>query len=174
MLFRSYQGPTNQIIAYIDDQQVQAQRLNQDINDLHGEVTDLHTQVAKMRQQLGGATEERIVLSERLETQARIRKQFAQVETMFTRNEARVYRESNDVILRLVGLSFNVGQANIEPKNFQLLTKVQGAIRTFPNSKLIIEGHTDSHGSDTSNYALSQQRAEAVKAYIIANMRIDS
>ncbi len=173
-LDQGYQGPTNQIIAYIDDQQVQAQRLNQDINDLHGEVTDLHTQVAKMRQQLGGAAEERIVLSERLETQARIRKQFAQVETMFTRNEARVYRESNDVVLRLVGLSFDVGQASIEPKNFQLLTKVQGAIRTFPDSKLIIEGHTDSHGSDTSNYALSQQRAEAVKAYIIANMRIDS
>lgn len=169
-----YQEPTNKIIAYIDDQQVQAQRLDQNINDLHGEITDLHGQVAKMRQQLGGATEERIVLSERLETQARVRKQFAQVETMFTRNEARVLRESNDVILRLVGLSFDVGQANIAPKNFQLLTKVQGAIQTFPNSKLIIQGHTDSYGSDTANYALSQRRAEAVRAYIMANMRIDS
>ena len=170
---QGYQGPTNQIIAYIDDREVEAQRLNQDINDLHGEVTDLHTQVAQMRRQLGGATEERIVLSERLEAQARLRERFAKVESMFTRNEARVLRESNDVIIRLVGLSFAVGQANIEPKNFQLLTKVQRAIQTFPKSKLIIQGHTDSHGSDTANYALSQRRADAVKAYMMANMRID-
>ncbi len=163
---QGYQDPTNQIIAYIDDQQVQLQRLNQDINDLHGEVT-------LMRGQLGGATQERIVLSERLETQARVREQFAKVENIFARDEARVLRESNDVIIRLVGLSFAVGQANIEPENFRLLTKVQSAIQAFPNSKLIIQGHTDSHGSDTANYALSQRRAEAVKAYMMANMRIN-
>jgi outer membrane protein OmpA-like peptidoglycan-associated protein len=170
---QGYQEPTNKITAYIDDQQVQAQRLDQDINDLHGEITDLHGQMAKMRHQLGGATEERIVLSERLENQARVRERFAKVESIFTRNEARVLRESNDVIIRLVGLSFAVGEANIKPKNFQLLTKVQSAIRAFPNSKLIIEGHTDSYGSDTANYALSQRRADAVKAYMMANMRID-
>jgi outer membrane protein OmpA-like peptidoglycan-associated protein len=170
---KGYQKPTDKIVLYIDEQQVQAQRAGQDVNDLQGEITQLHAQVAQMRRQLGGVAEERVVLSEQLESQLRARQQVEQVEHLFTRNEARVLRESSDVIIRLVGLSFDVGQANIDPKNFQLLSKVQNAIRTFPNSKLVIEGHTDSYGSDTANYALSQQRAEAVKAYILANMRID-
>ncbi len=171
---KGYQKPTDKVVLYIDDQQVQAQRLGQDVNDLQGEITHLHGQVAQMRRQLGGVAEERVVLSEQLESQMRARQQVEKVERLFTRNEARVLRESSDVIIRLVGLSFDVGQANIDPKNFQLLTKVQNAIRTFPNSKLVVEGHTDSYGSDTANYALSQRRAEAVKAYIVANMHIDS
>ncbi|MEM7433335.1 MAG: OmpA family protein, partial [Pseudomonadota bacterium] len=39
-------------------------------------------------------------------------------------------------------------------------------------SELIIEGHTDSHGGDDSNQALSQQRAESVQKYMINAMRI--
>lgn len=93
---------------------------------------------------------------------------------MFSRNEARVYRESKEVIIRLVGLSFDVGQSTIRPANYRLLTKVQQAIQAFANSNLVIEGHTDSHGSDTANYALSQRRAEAVKQYILANSRINA
>ena len=170
---KGYQKPTDKIVLYIDEQQVQAQRSGQEVNDLQGEITQLHGQVAHMRRQLGGATEERVVLSEQLQAQMRARQQVEQVERLFTRNEARVLRESSDVIIRLVGLSFDVGQSNIDPKNFQLLTKVQNAIRAFPNSKLVIEGHTDSYGSDAANYALSQQRAQSVKSYILANMRID-
>ncbi|MCB0294734.1 MAG: OmpA family protein, partial [Calditrichaeota bacterium] len=56
------------------------------------------------------------------------------------------------------------------PKFFSLLTKVQNAIRTFPESNLTIEGHTDSFGSDSQNLALSEKRAEAVRQYLLANM----
>ena len=34
--------------------------------------------------------------------------------------------------------------------------------------KLIVEGHTDSQGSSSSNQVLSQQRADAVRSYIIS------
>jgi outer membrane protein OmpA-like peptidoglycan-associated protein len=36
-----------------------------------------------------------------------------------------------------------------------------------------VEGHTDSYGSDASNLNLSQERADAVKAYLLANMSMD-
>ncbi len=166
-LDRGYVEPTDKIIAYIDAQQSRSQKLGQNVNELRAEVEQL-------QRMLGGVAEERVALSERLEAQARTRKQFEQIESMFTRGEARVYRESNDVIIRLVGLSFDVGQSTINPRNYQLLTKVQNAIRTFPDSKLVIEGHTDSFGSDAANYVLSQRRAEAVKQYILANSRIDA
>jgi len=41
------------------------------------------------------------------------------------------------------------------------------------NLKGVIEGHTDNVGSDKSNLALSQRRANAVRDYIIKNFKID-
>ncbi|HEX7037402.1 MAG TPA: OmpA family protein, partial [Pseudomonadales bacterium] len=46
---------------------------------------------------------------------------------------------------------------------------VQRALAEFPRANLIIEGHTDSFGSDASNQALSQARADAVLEYLVAN-----
>lgn len=102
------------------------------------------------------------------------RQQFAALNDLFTNQEARIIRDKNDAILRLTGLSFDVGSSVIKPEDFALLTKVQRAINTFQHSKVIIEGHTDSHGGDELNMKLSQKRADAVKRYLLANMDIGS
>ena len=91
---------------------------------------------------------------------------------MFTSNEARVFRQGNTIILRLVGLTFDSGASQIRPDNFTLLEKVEKAIDVFPRSELTIEGHTDSHGGDELNQKLSQERAESVQQYMINAMRI--
>ncbi len=44
----------------------------------------------------------------------------------------------------------------------------------YANKRIIIEGHTDSQGSDTYNLALSNRRAKAVKQYLINNYQISS
>jgi outer membrane protein OmpA-like peptidoglycan-associated protein len=111
---------------------------------------------------------------QRLEAQALVKAQFEQVEKMFGRSEARVFREGDNVILRLVGLSFASGNSEIKQEDFDLLAKVEKAIDVFPRSELIIEGHTDSFGGDTSNQRLSQERAESVQQYMINAMRIAS
>ena len=123
-------------------------------------------------ERLGGATEERAALIQRLEAQARVKQQFEQVEKMFTSDEARVFRQGNNVIMRLVGLNFDSGASQIKPQNFDLLAKVEKAIDVFPRSELIIEGHTDSFGGDELNQKLSQERAESVQQYMINAMRI--
>lgn len=165
-LDNGWAGPTKEIIGYIEDQQSNSQQLNQNVNDLRGEVKQL-------KRMLGSASEERMALSRRLEAQARIRQRFHRVERMFTRDEANVLRRTNNIIIRLIGLNFESGHSSIGTNSFQLLTKVQEAIKTFPRSKLRIEGHTDSHGSDSANLLLSKQRAHAVKQYLRASMRID-
>jgi outer membrane protein OmpA-like peptidoglycan-associated protein len=91
---------------------------------------------------------------------------------MFTAAEARVFREGDNIILRLTGLTFDSGQSRIKPESFDLLAKVEKAIDVFPRSELIIEGHTDSFGGDDSNQKLSQERAESVQQYMINAMRI--
>jgi len=159
-----YDKPTEQIISYIQTYQDSAAKLTQ-------VAADQKQQIANYEEQLGGLTEEQSGLKKEMEAQAKVRAQFQTVEKMFTREEARVIREGNDVIVRLVGLNFASGKSTIEPQNFGLLTKVQNAINTFPGCKVSVEGHTDSHGSDATNLRLSEERSEGVRQYLLANMR---
>ncbi len=165
---------TNELVDYIEGQSNSIQSLEQETQDGNLRMADMEEELRALDQRLGGATQERLALVQRLEAQARIKEQFERVEKMFTRTEARVFREGNNVILRLVGLTFDSGQSNIRQSSYPLLQKVEKAIDVFPRSELVIEGHTDSYGGDESNQALSQQRAESVQRYMINAMRIPS
>jgi outer membrane protein OmpA-like peptidoglycan-associated protein len=140
--------------------------------NLEQEVGTLKREIEVLEQLLDNVSKQRALLSKRLDAQTRVRKQFEQVEGMFSRDEARVLRQFDDVVIRLVGLSFPSGRSTLRPENFQLLAKLTQAIRLFPESTLTIEGHTDSHGSDAANLVLSRKRAEAVKEYLLANLRL--
>ena len=163
---------TAELAAYIDELRKDKQRLEQEGEEDAIRLADLEEELRALDERLGGATAERAALVERLEAQNRVREQFSQVEKMFGSEEARVFRQGDTIILRLVGLTFDSGAAQIRPENFELLEKVEKAIDVFPRSELIIEGHTDSHGGDDFNQKLSQQRAESVQQYMINAMRI--
>ncbi|MBI4844267.1 MAG: OmpA family protein [Nitrospirae bacterium] len=47
------------------------------------------------------------------------------------------------------------------------LTKISTFLSTYPDANAVIEGHTDSAGTDTYNLKLSQQRAENVVKYLV-------
>ena len=130
---------------------------------LIGRNGELTARVSELEIALGG-TEMLVEETERLQ------RQLAQVEDLFPTDQARVIREGNDLILRLVGLSFPTGQSHIQTKYFSMLTKVQDAIAIFPESTIVVEGHTDSQGADNKNVNLSQDRADSVREYLIANL----
>jgi len=133
---------------------------------------NLEAENARLEEMLGDVRTAKLALKEQVETQAIIREKFEQVETMFTKEQAQVFREGNNIYLRMVGLSFDVGQSVLKPQNYGLLTKALGAIKIFPDSRVIVEGHTDSQGSDKLNLKLSRERAEVVREYIVANMNM--
>ena len=163
---------TGELVSYFENLQSELQALRQDKAESEVRIADMEDELRALDERLGGATAERAALIQRLEAQERVKEQFVRVEKMFTSDEARVFREGNNVILRLVGLSFDSGASQIRPENFDLLAKVEKAIDVFPRSELIIEGHTDSHGGDELNQELSQERAESVMQYMINAMRI--
>ncbi len=168
-------GPDNlslALVTYIDQMRNENQALGQEKSENEIRLADMEEEMAALDERLGGATAERAALVQRLEAQARVKQQFEQVEKMFASSEARVFREGNSIILRLVGLTFDSGASQIRPQSFDLLAKVEKAIDVFPRSELIIEGHTDSHGGDDLNQKLSQERAESVQQYMINAMRI--
>jgi outer membrane protein OmpA-like peptidoglycan-associated protein len=126
------------------------------------ENVEMAARIGELEIELGGS--ELIV-----EEAERLQRQLQDVERLFGPSEARILRESNNLIIRLVGLSFPVGQAVIETQYFGLMRKVQDAIRMFPETQILIEGHTDSTGTDVANIKLSQERASAVREYLVAN-----
>ena len=165
---------TAALVEYVDGLRSEKQALEQEKAENETRLADMEEEIRALDERLGGATAERAALVQRLEAQARVKEQFEQVEKMFASDEARVFREGDTIILRLVGLTFDSGSSEIRQQSFDLLGKVERAIDVFPRSELIIEGHTDSFGGDELNQTLSQKRAESVQQYMINAMRIPS
>ncbi|MFO7715587.1 OmpA family protein [Desulfosarcina sp.] len=129
-------------------------------------------QLANLEQQLSGLrgySREQEATKQKLAAEREFNEQFDTVQRFFRPDEAEVYKQGNQLVIRMRGIQFPVGQATLSPDNYTLLSKVQQAIGTFGQPRVIIEGHTDSTGSAQMNQELSQKRAEAVKTYLVAN-----
>lgn len=74
------------------------------------------------------------------------------------------------------GLYFETGKYNINPNAKITLDKFQKIFAEYPDTDILIEGHTDDVGSEASNMLLSERRANAVgnalKAAGVASSRI--
>jgi outer membrane protein OmpA-like peptidoglycan-associated protein len=108
----------------------------------------------------------------KLEAEHRFQMQFVEVQNLFTKEQAEVYKQNHDLVIRLKAIRFPVGQAFITPDNYELLSTVRSAVHTFGEPDVVIEGHTDSTGSAAANEQLSQRRANAVREYFVANEAI--
>jgi outer membrane protein OmpA-like peptidoglycan-associated protein len=151
----------------------QVQVLREKIDSMVQEDQALKAELAEVKQQYTGTQEDRAAMREELERERIKRERTQRVINLFSLNEARVLQEDSRLIIRLTGFTFPSGTAVIQPQYFPLLTKVQNAISEFPASEIVVEGHTDSFGDDDSNKELSQQRADAIRTYLVANLGIN-
>jgi outer membrane protein OmpA-like peptidoglycan-associated protein/tetratricopeptide (TPR) repeat protein len=62
---------------------------------------------------------------------------------------------------------FDTDKSDILSKSLNPLNEAAEILMQFPNTTLVIEGHTDSRASAAHNKALSQRRANAVKTYLV-------
>ncbi|WP_314056397.1 OmpA family protein [Capnocytophaga gingivalis] len=62
---------------------------------------------------------------------------------------------------------FDTGKATIKFQSAEVLNQIINVLKKYPNSRFRIEGHTDSTGKKAKNMTLSQNRADAVKVYLI-------
>lgn len=67
----------------------------------------------------------------------------------------------------LQGIKFETGKGKIVASSFPILNAVAKVMSDNPTYKLLIGGHTDNVGSAGVNQTLSQDRADAVGAYLI-------
>lgn len=72
----------------------------------------------------------------------------------------------------LEGITFDTGKAVIRPQSKAVLDQIGALLTADAGLKLEIQGHTDNVGAPTANLTLSQQRAEAVRKYLVDTHRI--
>ncbi|NUO39732.1 MAG: OmpA family protein [Gemmatimonadaceae bacterium] len=66
------------------------------------------------------------------------------------------------------GLLFPYDSDVLTPAAQQNLTTLASSLDKYPNTDIIIVGHTDSNGSDTYNMSLSERRAAAAVNYLVS------
>jgi OOP family OmpA-OmpF porin len=71
--------------------------------------------------------------------------------------------------LTLGDVLFEVNRADLKPGAMRNLYQLAEFLRQNSTRQVLIEGHTDSTGSDSYNLDLSQRRAEAVRDFLIGN-----
>jgi OOP family OmpA-OmpF porin len=67
------------------------------------------------------------------------------------------------------GVLFEYNKAELKSGAMRNLEPLVTFLREHPERTLVIEGHTDSTGSDSYNQELSQRRAEAVRNFLVSN-----
>jgi outer membrane protein OmpA-like peptidoglycan-associated protein len=67
----------------------------------------------------------------------------------------------------LRGVNFATNSATIDPASSVVLDVAAEQLLARPGVKVVVEGHTDSTGSDAYNQGLSQRRADSVLNYLV-------
>lgn len=82
---------------------------------------------------------------------------------------AEVREEARGLIVTLPGsIYFDVNKSDVKPAMRARLTEIAGALAKVPEQRVLIEGHTDSDGSNEYNLKLSQLRADSVRSVLVA------
>jgi outer membrane protein OmpA-like peptidoglycan-associated protein len=68
----------------------------------------------------------------------------------------------------IAGITFPSGSAKIAPSSFATLDAAVKVLNDYPELRLEVSGHTDDVGVREANVKLSQERAEAVRAYFVS------
>jgi outer membrane protein OmpA-like peptidoglycan-associated protein len=71
------------------------------------------------------------------------------------------------LIVNISDVLFDFNKYTLQPGAREKMAKVSGILLAYPGLKIQLEGHTDSIGSDEYNMKLSEQRADAVREYLI-------
>jgi outer membrane protein OmpA-like peptidoglycan-associated protein len=70
--------------------------------------------------------------------------------------------------LRLSSAQFAAGHATFEPADAERFARVVALLKKYPGTRVRIKSYTDDQGSEPANIRLSVERAQAVKAMLVA------
>lgn len=69
---------------------------------------------------------------------------------------------------------FDYAKSDVRTTAESILLKVADVINKYPDASVLIEGHTDSKGSNAYNLQLSRKRAESIKNWLVQEGGVDA
>ncbi|WP_242434651.1 OmpA family protein [Hymenobacter amundsenii] len=66
------------------------------------------------------------------------------------------------------GILFDTNKSDLRQASMTEIQKMTETLKKYPDTNILVEGHTDASGSDAINNPLSQRRAQAVANYTIS------
>ncbi|MBW3564792.1 MAG: OmpA family protein [Acidobacteria bacterium] len=140
--------------------QLEAERLESAVALERERAEEAERQLAAMRAEMERRETETARLAE--ERAARLRAMEARLSEL-----AETRREERGFIVTLPGLYFDTGRATLKQGVRANLQKIAELVEEVPEAVIVVEGHTDSVGSEASNQNLSERRAVAVKDFLV-------
>jgi len=136
--------------AQAQSAQLQAQNAQAQAQSAQAQAQSAQAQAEAERAQAEAAKEQALAAQQQL---ADMQKQLADLQAKKT---------DRGMVLTLGDVLFDTGQATLKPGADLVLGRLSTFLSKNPQTKIMIEGHTDSRGSDEYNQVLSQRRAQAV------------
>jgi outer membrane protein OmpA-like peptidoglycan-associated protein len=78
-------------------------------------------------------------------------------------------RLASDGKIITYAITFETGKADLKPESMVEINRITKLMQDNPNLNFEVQGHCDATGSDRVNDPLSQKRAEAIVAALVAN-----
>ncbi|MEM9385705.1 MAG: OmpA family protein [Pseudomonadota bacterium] len=158
---------TDQLVASVQRRGRRLAELDAELDTRNAVIRELQTRLAQTDSELDDIAKDRNDMARALARQERARERLQSLRDLFTPQEAELLREGEVFLLRLTGFAFAVGGTEVDSDAAPLLDKVAQAIRLFPTSTVVVEGHTDSSGDAATNLRVSQERAASVRQALL-------
>ena len=142
----------------------------------HADAGEARVQAAQSKEQVARATEERnrVVLDSRTREARAAQGQADAAQAQLAKaqqelQDLQAKQTNRGMVLTLGDVLFDTNKATLKPGAAAKLDRLAAFLQDNPNERLIIEGYTDSTGSEDYNQALSQRRAQAVADALAAH-----
>jgi outer membrane protein OmpA-like peptidoglycan-associated protein len=83
-------------------------------------------------------------------------------------SELNAKQTDRGLVVTLGDVLFATGKSDLKASATANLNKLVAFLKQYPERSVLIEGHTDSTGSDELNQKLSEHRADSVKAFLVS------
>lgn len=144
----------------LHQEQAAAQQAQQQFQQEQAARQQAETQAQSSQQQLQ-QTQQQLTQAQTEKEQVRQRLLGQLNQVLQTKDSAR------GLVVNMPDVLFSLNSANLKPTARERLAKVAGILIAYPDIHVEVDGYTDNTGSLDYNQRLSQQRADAVRSYLV-------
>jgi len=152
--------------------EAQAQQLQQQVQEAQAAVQKASEAAQQAQAQTAQAQQQQQATQAELEkTRQELAARDIEARRLRMQNElarlAATKTSDRGLIVTLPGIFFDTGKSSLKAGAKSTLTKIADQLKSDASVRISVEGHTDSVGSEATNMKLSEQRANAVRDFLV-------